>query len=1678
MKKKRNLLNQMLCLALCFSMVLSYAPMIVSAEETAVSGECGDQATWNYDAETKTLTISGTGPMKDYLGSEVTPWDVYANDITTIVIGEGVTRIGNSSFNNMTALTSISISETVAVLGQYAIYNCDALESLCIPGSIKRITKYSVVGCSRLQNLTLLEGVEEIGGSAITDCSVESVTIPSSVVSVSPSAFSYNPLQSIAVAENNQHYYAEDGVLFTKDKKLVIYPEAKTGTSYTVPEGTIGIGEEAFMSSQNLESVELPNTVTYIGKKAFLGCRQLWEINIPSSVKSIGDSAFENCSGLTQINISYGVTSIGTNAFCGCSFLTEIEIPGSVTSIGQGAFWFCSGLTQVTIPNSVTDIASDAFEDCNYIEYVYAPCRWKEYDDYPCDFPSNPYIYISEHTGSDSGEGTCLGKLCVACNLFYEEDVNPDNHATDDTDIRRIDDEYHGVYRSCCGVLVETEPHDHTNGKCVCGEKITPIVTVTFATPTYTGSAQNLVLEGMTSGGELQYSTNGIEWSTTIPTATWAGTYDIFYRVVGDENYKDVEKQFNEVTIVKADISYTAPIAKELVYTGDAQELITEGSANAGTIWYALGGNDSTVPEDNWSVDIPTGTLAGSYYVWHKVTGGGNHKDLPPTCLLVQMKKATPKVTVQYSSELVYNGLEQELFAIDTEGCSVEFSLDGETWSEVIPTKTHVGEYEIRCRVVGDANYANEATISSVVDGVSSDFRGETFTVSVNIATARPVISWANTTVSVNYTGSAVVIDAPTVTLVNGEVFQGEIGYSYTGTSRGEEVSGNGLPTNVGTYQITAHVSAQGDYSAAVSDQTVSLAIVDRTAPSGSISIKEDSWTQFWDWMTFGHFFDEKITVTVTADGTGSDVAKVEYLLSGETLAEESMPTEGWNTLAANNGKYSFSIEPKNKAAVYVRITDEGGNVAILNSDGIVVYADSVIAQPVIEYVYKENQNRVLTITTNGNGFAKLTDSTGEEIDSQYYTEEDGVLTLKAEYLDTLNKGEYTYKVLMNPMGVETQAVTLEYSFTIKVAAKTLTVTSVVATNRPFDGTSTVAITDVVLDGKADGDNVSIDVGNLKGTLSGMNADTYTAVTLPVLTLTGSQAGNYTLVQPQGAVSTEVIISKADAEITLGVNSYDKTYKDADFLLDVTDTNTELDARYEVISGDTVVSVANGKVTLLSAGTATIKVSVPESTNYNACESKTITITVAKAENVPNMPGNTMNVSYVNKTVGAVTLPTGWIWQDADKNTQLEVGVSVNATAVYEGADKGSFENTTAVITLTRLACAHTNTEVRGAYEATCERTGYTGDTYCRDCGERRATGVATSVKDHSGGTATCTKKAVCSMCGKEYGALDSNKHGETKVKGAIAATCTSKGYTGDTLCKDCGVRIASGVKTDKLDHTYKSKVTKEATTQEEGEMTYTCTACGESYTKPIDKLKVEEPAKPTGKEEEVPETKDAWDAIRDVVKEAKDGEDVNVSMNSATVVPGDVFDGIKGQDVTIVFDMGNGITWKVNGKDITEENIGDIDFAVKVGEEAKDTIPVDVINKVSGERYSVNVSLAYEGEFGFEAVLTLNMDAQNAGLYANLFYYNEILKDLEFVCADKIDADGTAELTFNHASEYVIVLDIISMETAEFGDIDIPASAEVGHNWFIWCVLILGVLALVIVVATVLRVKRNKDFD
>lgn len=294
--------------------------------------------------------------------------------------------------------------------------------------------------------------------------------------------------------------------------------------------------------------------------------------------------------------------------------------------------------------------------------------------------------------------------------------------------------------------------------------------------------------------------------------------------------------------------------------------------------------------------------------------------------------------------------------------------------------------------------------------------------------------------------------------------------------------------------------------------------------------------------------------------------------------------------------------------------------------------------------------------------------------------------------------------------------------------------------------------------------------------------------------------------------------------------------------------------------------------------------------------------------------------------------------------------------------------------------------------------------------------------------------------------------------------------------------------------------------------MTYTCSLCGHSYTKPIAKLKDDnrpgdnKPGdnKPGNnkpgdnkpgeggdkKPAEIPDTgkpfikdetgKEGWDVIKNETSDAKDGDAVKVDMNGATVVPGDVLDTIAGKDVTIVFDMGNGITWCVNGNSITTDKVSDIDFSVKVGEEAGNNIPVDVINNVTGERYSIQISLAYDGEFGFTAVLSINMEAKNVGLYANLFYYNETTGELEFICADEIAEDGTADLTFTHASDYTIVIDEAPMDGNGADDSTGTGSNNVTteskeDSWNPLWIIIIGAIVIVAGLGIFFIIKKKK---
>ena len=477
-------------------------------------------------------------------------------------------------------------------------------------------------------------------------------------------------------------------------------------------------------------------------------------------------------------------------------------------------------------------------------------------------------------------------------------------------------------------------------------------------------------------------------------------------------------------------------------------------------------------------------------------------------------------------------------------------------------------------------------------------------------------------------------------------------------------------------------------------------------------------------------------------------------------------------------------------------------------------------------------------------------------------------------------------------------------------------------------------------------------------------------------------------------------------------------------------------------------------------------------------------LTVKKAVNAPNMPGDTMNVAFDCKKVLDVALDReNWVWQDSDLETALNVGVETTATAVYTGADKGNYENETVTVKITRSVCRHQQTVVKNAAEATCTGTGYTGDTYCTECNQITVSGTAIPAKGHSY-TSVITKQPTtteegirtytCGGCGHSYtepvAKLSDGGSGSTDA----GNTDTGSEDTGNTNTgnADTGSEDTGNADTGSTDIGNTDTGSADTGSADTGSKN-----TGSADKNSADAVEGSRDARPFLKGEN---GKEGWDVIREEVKQTPAGEEIPVDMNGTTEVPGSLFDLIRGEDVTVVFDMGNGITWSVNGQDVTADDVRYIDFGVKYGEQAEGNIPVSVINNVTGEKFYTGLSLSYDGEFGFQAVLTLNMDQKNAGLYASLYYYNEQTGEMEFICEEEIGEDGSVALTFTHASEYILVVDAKTAEQepadteagnvqpADTGIVATPAQEENHTAWWIFLIgaaaAAAGALAVILV--------------
>lgn len=246
-------------------------------------------------------------------------------------------------------VTSGDFMYSVTDDGAIRIEGCTSTETdLVIPESIDGMT------------------VEELSGKAFGDSPdqiYETISIPASVTYISEdNPFMYcQQLREITVDSANENYISENGVLYLKDKSMIIcYPPTKEGNSFEVPEGVKKIGLAGIYNTK-LSEIKFPSTLEYINNFGVGGNASLKSADLSgTALELIGAGSFSECTSLSEVLLPDTLQEIDGGAFMNCGSLEEVTLPDSLTYVGQYAFMGTS-LTKIKVPDSVTEIGYSAF---------------------------------------------------------------------------------------------------------------------------------------------------------------------------------------------------------------------------------------------------------------------------------------------------------------------------------------------------------------------------------------------------------------------------------------------------------------------------------------------------------------------------------------------------------------------------------------------------------------------------------------------------------------------------------------------------------------------------------------------------------------------------------------------------------------------------------------------------------------------------------------------------------------------------------------------------------------------------------------------------------------------------------------------------------------------------------------------------------------------------------------------------------------------------------------------------------------------------------------------------------------------------------------------------------------------------------------------------------------------
>ena len=332
------------------------------------SGACGDDVTWTLDG-TGMLTIRGIGKMADFSGTSAVPWARYSSAVSSVVIENGVTSVGDYAFNELRNLSSVSLPDSLTSVGSFSFQFCSALTGIVIPGSVVSIGQRAFHGCFSLTEIILPEGITAIEYDTFSYCSgLVSVVIPKSVGKLGDYAFTgCSSLTEVIIP---------DGV---SSIPYCCFSGCSSLRTVTIPISIRSIGWGAFSDCSSLSDVyyggapgmwdtipiENVNDPLYTAEFHYVyekggtcGSNMTWLIDESGVLVISGSGAMDDYSTslapwnsfsdeINQISVEEGVVSIGQFAFRNCSSVASAILPESLETVGNGAFTGCSALTDV-----------------------------------------------------------------------------------------------------------------------------------------------------------------------------------------------------------------------------------------------------------------------------------------------------------------------------------------------------------------------------------------------------------------------------------------------------------------------------------------------------------------------------------------------------------------------------------------------------------------------------------------------------------------------------------------------------------------------------------------------------------------------------------------------------------------------------------------------------------------------------------------------------------------------------------------------------------------------------------------------------------------------------------------------------------------------------------------------------------------------------------------------------------------------------------------------------------------------------------------------------------------------------------------------------------------------------------------------------------------------------------